>query len=395
MLAEQGELHSLRTAAYRWVADSYPAEGVSLRASGDDTVVIQDVSQGRPVVIGEVDRCHRAGAASTRARSTSTKAGRISSSPPGLGEAAGRGASRPKWITTPSASESVDLEVSEIYDADGGPRRAGGPTAGSRSLPRRPPSARSSATPTRRSATGRSTCRRGSSRPPPTGCGLPPRLSRRLEAEGILLAPNDYGPDWPRAQAGGRWRATAVAAASAARPSGEGRLPTTSTTSGPSASSATCRARTTTTDWPTQLDNLITLCPACHHRAEAARGTRSALGGLAYALGNIAPLFLMCDPRDLGSMVGAALHGNRRPDHHPLRPGAGGAGPRRTAVRAAPELLEGALEPGRSAAPARTVPGLRGAGGSRRPGGQGAHRAAAAGAAREIAQHPGRRPKSL
>ena len=52
-----------------------------------------------------------------------------------------------------------------------------------------------------------------------------------------------------------------------------------------------------------QPDNLITLCPACHHRAEAARGTRSALGGLAYALGNIAPLFLMCDPRDLGSMV--------------------------------------------------------------------------------------------
>ena len=49
-----------------------------------------------------------------------------------------------------------------------------------------------------------------------------------------------------------------------------------------------------------ELDNLITLCRACHRRAEAMRGTQTVLGGLAHALGNIAPLFLMCDPRDLG-----------------------------------------------------------------------------------------------
>jgi DEAD/DEAH box helicase domain-containing protein len=51
------------------------------------------------------------------------------------------------------------------------------------------------------------------------------------------------------------------------------------------------------------LDNLITLCSTCHHRAESARGKRSALGGLAYALRNIAPLYLMSDPRDLGSLT--------------------------------------------------------------------------------------------
>ena len=44
----------------------------------------------------------------------------------------------------------------------------------------------------------------------------------------------------------------------------------------------------------------MTLCPSCHQCAETARGKRSALGGLAYTLGNIAPLYLMCDPRDLG-----------------------------------------------------------------------------------------------
>jgi DEAD/DEAH box helicase domain-containing protein len=51
------------------------------------------------------------------------------------------------------------------------------------------------------------------------------------------------------------------------------------------------------------LDNLITLCKACHARAENQRGTRSALGGLAYALRNVAPLFLMSDPRDIGSLT--------------------------------------------------------------------------------------------
>lgn len=49
-----------------------------------------------------------------------------------------------------------------------------------------------------------------------------------------------------------------------------------------------------------QLHNLVTLCPVCHRRAEAAVRMRSGLSGVAYALGNLAPFFLMCDSRDLG-----------------------------------------------------------------------------------------------
>ena len=49
-----------------------------------------------------------------------------------------------------------------------------------------------------------------------------------------------------------------------------------------------------------RLENLITLCPACHRRAEAVVRVRSGLSGLAFALEHIAPLFLMCDPNDLG-----------------------------------------------------------------------------------------------
>ena len=49
-----------------------------------------------------------------------------------------------------------------------------------------------------------------------------------------------------------------------------------------------------------RLSNLITVCPACHQRVESAVRIRSGLSGLAYALSHLAPLFLMCDTRDLG-----------------------------------------------------------------------------------------------
>ena len=49
-----------------------------------------------------------------------------------------------------------------------------------------------------------------------------------------------------------------------------------------------------------RLDNLVTLCPECHKKAEANVRVRSGLAGLGYALANLAPLFLMCDNGDLG-----------------------------------------------------------------------------------------------
>jgi DEAD/DEAH box helicase domain-containing protein len=49
-----------------------------------------------------------------------------------------------------------------------------------------------------------------------------------------------------------------------------------------------------------RLENLVTLCQNCHQKVETAVRIRSGLAGLAFALGHIAPLFLMCDPRDLG-----------------------------------------------------------------------------------------------
>ena len=47
-------------------------------------------------------------------------------------------------------------------------------------------------------------------------------------------------------------------------------------------------------------ENLVTVCAACHRRLEAAVRIRSGLAGLAYAFGSLAPIFILCDPRDLG-----------------------------------------------------------------------------------------------
>jgi len=49
-----------------------------------------------------------------------------------------------------------------------------------------------------------------------------------------------------------------------------------------------------------QLENLITLCHNCHNLAESALRIRSGLAGLAHVLGHLAPIYLMCDPSDLG-----------------------------------------------------------------------------------------------
>lgn len=53
-------------------------------------------------------------------------------------------------------------------------------------------------------------------------------------------------------------------------------------------------------DEANRLENLTTLCHSCHHKVEQNVRMRSGLAGLGFVLGNLAPLFLMCDNRDLG-----------------------------------------------------------------------------------------------
>jgi DEAD/DEAH box helicase domain-containing protein len=127
-------------------------------------------------------------------------------------------------------------------------------------------------------------------------------LTEALVDAGILFAPNEYGPNWEsqRGKALERDGDRCRTCGAPARP-GQGLhvhhirpfreflwdLPPVA----PRDDAFYARAN--------HLNNLISLCPACHRRAEAGQQARSALGGLSYALRNLAPLFLMCDPGDI------------------------------------------------------------------------------------------------
>lgn len=50
------------------------------------------------------------------------------------------------------------------------------------------------------------------------------------------------------------------------------------------------------------LENLVTLCPSCHRRAELVVKICSGLSGVRYVLSQLAPLFVMCDTEDLGAI---------------------------------------------------------------------------------------------
>jgi DEAD/DEAH box helicase domain-containing protein len=122
--------------------------------------------------------------------------------------------------------------------------------------------------------------------------------------------PNDYGPDWPKIRDRVRERdkyqcqvcgayetdsSTTASINSAQRPrvrqhDVHHKIPFR----------AFIRDGVHDREQANQLENLITLCSGCHKKVEQNVRIRSGLAGLGFVLGNLAPLFLMCDPRDLG-----------------------------------------------------------------------------------------------
>jgi DEAD/DEAH box helicase domain-containing protein len=115
-------------------------------------------------------------------------------------------------------------------------------------------------------------------------------VSRLREAGAWSNDPNDYGPDWPkirdRARARDGFTCQVCGAGETVRQHDVHHK--TPFRSFASAEQANC------------LENLTTLCHTCHQKVEQNVRVRSGLSGLGFVLGNLAPLFLMCDTRDLG-----------------------------------------------------------------------------------------------
>jgi len=134
-----------------------------------------------------------------------------------------------------------------------------------------------------------------------TGCwlSLSDLTIETLSASGAWTNdPNDYGPDWPRIRLAVRTRDgfhCQVCGAPETDPSTELRTSREHDVH----HKIPFKAFTSVTE-ANRLDNLTTLCASCHHNVEQNVRMRSGLAGLTYVLGQLAPLFLMCDPNDLG-----------------------------------------------------------------------------------------------
>ncbi|MHB0875997.1 MAG: DEAD/DEAH box helicase, partial [Anaerolineae bacterium] len=92
------------------------------------------------------------------------------------------------------------------------------------------------------------------------------------------------------------------------------------------------------------LGNLVTLCRHCHVEAESSQAMQGALTGVANLVRNVAPLFLMCDPRDLGVFSEVKSVFTREPTLFVYDAVAGGIGLSERLFSAQAQVLQGALE---------------------------------------------------
>ena len=307
VLVEMGEVHRSADAA-RWIGSTYPASEFSLRTAGDDRVAIQTNGEGRPVVIGEVDSA----TASLQVHSGAVYVheGRqyLVQELDWENRLATVKAMEVDYYTR--ANEATSLSVQDVFDADETrpARRAYGGV-----LVTSQPSGYRKIKHYTHEILGH-----GEIDLPPREfetsaywTWLGPETVTALERAGIMLRPNNYGPNWQQQRDAARerddYRCRHCDAPEIPSPeSGEGRgggrqhdvhhmRSFREFHNVPGENEAYLEAN--------ELDNLLTLCPRCHHRIETTRGTCTALSGLAHALLNVAPLYLMCDPRDIGSIT--------------------------------------------------------------------------------------------
>ncbi|MDP3184538.1 MAG: DEAD/DEAH box helicase, partial [Anaerolineales bacterium] len=327
-LVSSREVH-LSQDKYFWMADSYPAAAVSLRSASPENVVLQANTGGQPRTIGEVDFASAFWMVHPKAvylhegqqffvQELDLESNTATLIPVGL-----------DYYTEPLRETSVQvLSVIEQSPHPPSPspdlgRGGAGGEGCSKSYGELQVTTQVTGFRKRMWLTGENLGEEPLDLPPTelqtTGywLSLSEQTVETLRNAGEWTNdPNQYGPDWPRLRERVRARdgyCCAVCGAAEDTLSGAGgrqhdvhhktpfraflsdrraTTPVVAKQSQETLRSAAARAN--------QMDNLITLCPACHRKAEANVRMRSGLAGLAYVLGQLAPLFLMCDSRDLG-----------------------------------------------------------------------------------------------
>ena len=178
---------------------------------------------------------------------------------------------------------------------------------------------------------------------------LAPELIERLKAAGTWYSdPNEYGANWPtqrdaaRARDGYRCQGCGTAEAPGRQHDVHHRIPFRAFLADPTLRGGL--AQQFAWQAANMLGNLVTLCPACHHRAEAGVRIRSGLGGAAALLAGVAPIFLMCDPRDLGLLAEPQDPVSGQPSITLYERVPGGIGYAEHLYRSMPDLLRAAYD---------------------------------------------------
>jgi DEAD/DEAH box helicase domain-containing protein len=341
-LADGERLHH-HNGRYTWIGEDYPAAGMSLRSSTSDTVVIQNTRANPPQVIGQMDRPSvptylHTGAVYLHAGETylvdalDWEQGLAEVQPADL-----------DYYTRASVTTEVRTieEYASRHSEDGGHKTISG--YGEVLVTSR--------------ATGYRTIKRYTHetlgwapidlpeqqlRTIGYWLALPEKLTDQLQESGVLPPPIDYGPNWSEQRQKARER-DAFACRYCGAPEREGHQHHVHHVTA-FRSFGYVPGENDLFSLANQLDNLITLCPACHRRVERARGARGALAGLAYLLRNLAPVHLMCDPGDLGSAVEARAPETGLPTVTLFDRVPGGAGLSARLYELHAELLRAALD---------------------------------------------------
>ena len=291
---------------YYWMADQYPAANISLRSASPQGVVLQTTGDDRPQTIGTVDgesalwMVHPGAVYLHEAQSFFVKSLNLEEHIAYLKPV------ESDYYTEPLRSTEVTVLSTSAQAAVLGSDKAWGELQVTTQV---------TGFRKRRWYTHENLGEEPLDLPPTdlmtTGywVSLSEETVSRLREAGVWTNdPNDYGPDWGKIRERVRARDKYTCQVCGAVESGRQhdvhhKTPFRAFVGGNAKSPHFENWRDFALQQANRLENLMTLCPSCHHKAEQNVRMKSGLSGLAYVLGNLAPLFLMCDAGDLGTHV--------------------------------------------------------------------------------------------
>lgn len=140
---------------------------------------------------------------------------------------------------------------------------------------------------------------------------IEPHIAKQLEKEGIIGLPNDYGPTWTKQRELARER-DGYKCVVCGKPEPAGQQHHVHHRK-PFRTFGYVRGENDNDLRANDLGNLMTVCPTCHAKIETAEQVNQALSSLCYLLGNLAPLFVMCDGSDIAATFDTASPHTRQP----------------------------------------------------------------------------------